>query len=124
MDAKIIAERKVSTVVIPNGTSVSGSVDTGVQGVLVGFIAPAAWTTAALNLEVSPDNATWVTAGLFDDGGSALSSWAAVTAGAGYSVNSAAMLPWRYFRFRSGTAASATNQGADRIFTVITRPLA
>jgi hypothetical protein len=34
------------------------------------------------------------------------------------------MLPWRYIRLLSGTVATPVNQGADRVFTIITRPLA
>lgn len=43
---------------IANGTSVSGVLDLDKTSI-VGFIAPAAWTTAALNIEVSVDNSAW-----------------------------------------------------------------
>lgn len=115
--------RSAVTASIANGASVSGTVDLTNTAIL-GFVAPAAWTAAALNIEVSTNGSTWVTAGLIDSYGSSVSSWSSVTAGAGYSVDAAAMLPWQYVRFRSGTAASPVNQGAQRDFTVITRPLA
>jgi len=111
------------TVTIASGASVSNQVSLR-DTAIVGFIAPAAWTTAALNIEVSDNESDWVTAGLFDSMGSAVGSWSSLTAAAGYSVDPVAMLPWCYIRFRSGTLASATNQAAARTFTVITRPLA
>jgi len=117
------AGRTTTVVSIPNGTSVSASLDLATTA-LIGFIAPAAWTVAALNIEASIDGTTWVTAGLFNQAGTAVSSWSSVTAGAGYSVDSAAMLPWRYIRFRSGTAAAPVTQLAQRDFTAITRFLA
>jgi hypothetical protein len=115
--------RTSTTASIANGASVTGTIDLTTTA-LLGFTAPAAWTAAALNIEVSPDNATWYTAGLIDGYGASVGSWSAVTAGAGYSVDAAAMLPWRYIRLRSGTAAAPVNQGAQRDFTIITRPLA
>lgn len=115
--------RASSTASIANGASVSGSIDLTMTA-LLGFIVPAAWTAAALNIEVSADNATWATAGVFDGNSSTVSSWSALTAGAAYAVDAAAMLPWRYARLRSGTAAAPVNQGAQRDFTIITRALA
>lgn len=107
---------------IANGTSESGTVDLFGTSIL-GFIAPAAWTAAALNIETSVDGTNWVTAGLFDSAGAAVSSWSSITAGAGYSVDPVAMLAWRYIRLRSGTTGTPVNQGADRVFTIVTRPL-
>lgn len=117
------AIRSTTTATIANGASVSGTVDL-TDTSLLGFIAPAACTTAELNIEVSVDNTNWATAGVLDGSGSNVSRWSAVTAGAAYSVDVVNMLPYRFVRFRSGTAASPVNQGANRAFTVITRPLA
>ena len=118
-----INTRSLLTATIASGESVTAAIDLGNTS-LVGFVAPAAWTTAALNLEVSLDGANWVTAGVIGPDGVAVGSWSAVTAGAAYAVDVAGMLPWAYVRFRSGTQASPVNQGAARTFTVITRPLA
>lgn len=107
---------------IANGTSVSGVLDLDKTSI-VGFIAPAAWTTAALNIEVSVDNSAWETT-VLDQYGAAVSSWSAVVAGAAYSVDVVSMMAWRYIRLRSGTSGSPVVQGADRVFTLITRPLA
>lgn len=116
------AIRSTSTATIANAASVSGSIDL-TSTALLGFIAPAAWTTAALNLEVSMDNTNWATV-IYDSGNSPVGSWSAVVAGAAYAVDTVSMLPFRYVRLRSGTSASPVTQGAQRDFTVITRPLA
>ncbi len=114
--------RATATATIASGASVTSAIDLS-STALTGFIMPAAWTTAALNVEVSHNNADWATSGVFDSSGLSVLSIAAPVAGAAYAVNLPAMLPWRYIRLRSGTFASAVNQGADRVFTVITRPL-
>lgn len=108
--------RATTTATIANGGTNSGSVDL-TNTALLAFIAPAAWTPATLKLEGSADNTNW--SNILDPDGAAVSSYPAVTAGAAYSIDVADMLPYRYVRFVSGAA-----QGADRTFTVITRPLA
>ena len=116
------AARTSSTTTIPSGSSVSPAVDLQ-NTALVGFFAPAAWTTAALQIQASADGSTnW--GPIIDQYGSAISSWTALTALYPYSIDSAAMLPFRYIRFLSGTVATPVNQGADRVFTVLMRPLA
>jgi hypothetical protein len=122
VQTKVIAERKTVTATIANGASVSGAVDL-LGTSLLSFIAPAAWTTAALQIEVSADNSNWATV-VNDQYGSATGQYSAITAGAAYAVDTVALLGYRYIRLRSGSAASPVNQGADRTFTLITRPLA
>ena len=112
-----------TTLSIANGASVSNTLDCTYTSIL-GFVAPAAWTAAALNIEVSADNTNWVTTGLIDGYGAVVGAWVSVTAGAGYSVDAAPMLAWRYIRLRSGTAATPVAQGAQRDFVCVTRPLA
>ncbi|MEP6587128.1 MAG: hypothetical protein ABJA84_00020 [Polaromonas sp.] len=116
------AVRATVTATIANAASVSDVIDLSTTA-LLGFIAPAAWTAAALNIEVSPDNTTWAPAVLGADN-TAVSSWPGVTAGNAYAVDTTAMLPFRYVRFRSGTSAAPVVQAAARAFVVITRPLA
>jgi hypothetical protein len=115
--------RTIVNAVIPNGDSVSNALEFNNSG-MVGFVAPAAWTAAALNIEVSVDNTNWVTAGIFDSASAAIGTWSSVTAGAGYTVDIVNMLPWRFIRLRSGTAGIPVNQGAARTFNVISRALA
>ena len=116
------ASRTHATLTIPNGTSVSAAMDLNATA-LVGFFGPAAWTAAALQIQASADGATnWGT--ITDSAAAAVSSWSAVTALYPVSVDMGAMLPFRYIRLLSGTVALPVNQGADRVFTMITRPLA
>ncbi len=114
--------RLTQTITIPSGSSLSDEIDCNSR-VIVGFIAPAAWTTAALTIEASTDDVTWVTT-LLDATLAAVGSFASITASAGYAVDYTTLMPYRYLRLRSGTSASPVNQGAARAFTVITRPLA
>lgn len=119
--------RATAVASIPNGTSVSGVVDL-LNTALLAFIAPSAWTAAALNIEVSMTGGAsaseWVTAGLFDASSTASGNYPSLTAGAAYAVDTLTLLPFRYVRLRSGTLASPVNQAAQRDFTLITRPLA
>lgn len=117
------AGRMTVAATIPSGSSVSNAVDLS-NACLVGFIAPAAWTAAALNIEVSVDGAAWVTMGVFDSSGVATGNYPSLTGGAAYAVDVQSFLPFRYVRLRSGTAASAVNQTAQRDFTLILRALA
>lgn len=119
--------RATSVASIPNGASVSGTVDL-LSTALLAFIVPTAWTAAALNIEVSMTgggNASeWVTAGLYDASSTASGNYPSLTPGAAYAVDTLTLLPFRYVRLRSGTLASPVNQAAQRDFTLITRPLA
>ena len=119
--------RATQTASIANGASVSGAVDL-LNTALLAFIAPAAWTAAALNIEVSTTGGAsaseWATAGLFDASGVATGQYASLTGGAAYAVDFNSLLGYRYVRLRSGTAAAPVNQGAQRDFVLITRPLA
>lgn len=116
--------RSTTTATISNGASVSGTVDlTGTA--MLAFFTPSAWTSAAITLEVSPDSSTWYTL-VYDATSLSVGYWPAanVIVSSAYSVDAQSMLPYRYVRFRSGTGAVPITQGADRVFTVVTRPLA
>jgi len=115
-------DRTTITATIPSGASVSNTIDCNSRSVL-GFVAPAAWTSAALNIEASVDGTSWVTV-IYDSVGAAIGSWSSLTAGAGYSVDLNGLLPWQFIRLRSGTSTVPVNQGAARAFTIIQRPLA
>lgn len=120
----IASVRATVTATIPNGGSVTPTVDLA-GACLVGFLTPAAgWTAAALNIEVSTDNSRWVTLGVYDSTGVQTASYPSLAADSAYSVDMHALLPYRYVRLRSGTAALPVAQGAPRDFTLIVRPLA
>ena len=114
--------RKTQTVTILSGASVSDVMQV-MDSAILGFIMRAAWTAAALNIEVSMDGTNFATV-IYDGSGLAVSSWASPVAAAAYAVDALSMLPWRYVRFRSGTSGTPVNQGADRLITVVMRPLA
>lgn len=109
----------VSTITIPSGASVSDAVDCN-NRTITGFVTPTVWTAAALTLEVSLDNVTWIST-IFNSTSTAAGSYPAITVSSGYAFDVNAMLPWRYVRFRSGTSAVPVNQAAARSFSVIAR---
>lgn len=118
----VIDMKESKTVTIANGESVSSTIDT-LRSTVIGLIFPAAWTTAALTIEVSADNATWI--GLaYDNAGYQCNCIASPAVSSAYSISLDGMLPYRYIRLRSGTTATPVNQGGDRAITVITRPMA
>jgi len=106
------------TVTIANGASLSGAVDLGPNR-LFAIIMPAAWTTANLTFQVSADGTTYNN--LYDDTGTEVTVTAAASQ---YIVISspAKMLGARWFKVRSGTNASAVNQAAARVVTIVGVP--
>ena len=113
--------RSTRVLTINNGASVSNTLDL-TETNLLGFITPAAWTTAALTLEVSPDGVTFYPA--YDYTGSQTGYFSAPAVSAGYAVDLSSLMPWRYVRLRSGTSATPVTQAAARTFIAITRALA
>jgi hypothetical protein len=105
---------------IPANESVSQSIDL-ISSVLLGFVTPTVWTTAALDIEVSLDNITWFTI-IYDSSSIATGVYLTPTVSSGYAVDTLAFLPYRYVRFRSGTSAAPIVQTAARSIAVITRP--
>ncbi|MDD0837929.1 hypothetical protein PSQ40_05025 [Curvibacter sp. HBC61] len=110
------AIRSVIEVPILAGNSVTSNLDLG-NNSLIGIAMPAAWTAAALTIEVSEDGSTWRTA--YDSSGVATGVISSPVAGAAYAVDVQALLPWRYVRFRS-----STTQAAQRLLEIVTRALA
>ena len=109
------------TLTIANADSVSDALDLTDTN-LLGLIMPAAWTSAALTLEVSPDGSSWYPA--YDAVGSQTGFIASPVVSAAYAVDLSALLAWRYVRLRSGTTATPVTQGAARPIIAITRELA
>jgi len=103
---------------IPINDSVSPALDVS-DAPLVGIIMPAAWTAAALNLEVSADGTRWCKP--YDAYGSAVASLATPVVDGAYAVDFSALLPWRWVRLRSGTSGSPVNQAAARTITMLQR---
>lgn len=107
-------------VTIANGTSLSPSADFG-GGRLVGIEMPSGWTgPAVLTFQASADNATFKD--VFDPGN--LERTIPLNEIVSGRVVPQAYQDWMFARaikLRSGTAASAQNQSADRTFTLITQ---
>lgn len=122
MPVATVAARATQSATIANGASVSATVDL-ISTALLDILMPAAWKTAALTIEVSADNSNWYSL-VYDENGLQINSWSSPVAGAAYSVSTLGMLGFRYIRLRSGTGAVPVAQDADRVFTLITRPLA
>lgn len=114
--------RAGTVLTIPASGSVSPAIDL-TSTCLLGFLAPAAWDTAALTLEVSNDGTTWASA-LYDSLGTPAGTWSGVVVNAAYAVDVLTMFPFKFVRVRSGTTATPVNQTANRNFTMLTRPLA
>jgi hypothetical protein len=110
--------RVTKTATIANGASLSGAVDLG-DNVLVRIIMPAEWTTAVLTFQTSDDGVTYAEA---LDTYDALLSYNPLVGNA-RPVEPVDFLGVRYLKVRSGTAASAVNQTAERIIKLVVRPI-
>lgn len=101
------------TATIANNESLSGAVNLGdTKGATI--FMPAAWTAASLTFQVSHDGTNWFN--LYDKDGTEYTVQA--------DASRAIVLPladWfgvEHLKIRSGTAAAAVNQGAERILTI------
>ena len=100
--------------VIANGASVSGALDVR-RANLVGFVMPAAWTAAAISLEVSIDEGTPTNWSALQDRLSATYPQIATpVVNVAYALDPVKLQGWNWIRFRSGTTAAPVNQGAAR----------
>lgn len=102
---------------IANGASLSDAVDL-TAGLLVAVQMPAAWTAAVLTFQASHDGVTF--ADVYDSAGAERS--VAAAAGRHITLDSASF-GIRFVKIRSGTAAAAVAQGAERQLRLITVPL-
>jgi len=101
-------------VTIASGTALTDAINAP-NGVAC-IVMPAAWTAANLTFQVSTDGAAF--ADLYDATGTEYT----VTAAAGRAIllPLADLLGIRFFRIRSGTAATPVNQAAARSLFVLT----
>lgn len=102
-----------TTATITSGQTVSAAV--AIVGVsILGIVTPAALTGTAFTFQVSADGSTYVP--LYDAGGVQVS--VAVAASRGVYLDPAIFASWRNVKVVSGSA-----EGADRIITLLTRPV-
>lgn len=106
---------------IANGASLSGVVDIGEGRVLCAIDMPADWTAANLTFQAST-----ASDGTYDNLYDQYGTEKTVTAAEDRYIpldDPAFWLGVRYVKVRSGTAASAVNQGAERVITLVTKPV-
>jgi len=117
MGAPVISQAlETRTVTIANGASLSDAVDLGGRK-LVAIDMPASWTAASLTFQASVDGTT------FDDLYDGATERSLTVAASRYlAFNIADWVSVRFLKVRSGTAASAVNQGGDRVITLVVQP--
>ena len=106
------------TVTIASGTSLSPALGIGAK-TLVGIFMPAGWDAANLSFQMSADGST------FGDVHTTAAELTYTAAAGQYIAVDPAL--WRginNLKVRSGTSGSTVNQTADRIITLVIKPLA
>jgi hypothetical protein len=105
------------TATIANGTSLSGALNLGGLR-LFGIVMPAAWTTASLTFQMSPDGGTtWVN--LYDVNGNELTASASTSRFIVLDPTNFASIAM--LKVRSGTSGTPVNQGQDSTLQLILR---
>lgn len=105
-------------VTIANGASLSGATQDLAGKTVRGLVMPATWTAANLTFQGSHDNSTFNN--LYEEDGTEVT----ITADAARFIQlpSTFFQAVRFLKVRSGTAASAVNQGGSRIITLLVEP--
>ena len=117
MGAPVVSQAvETKTATIENGGSLSGAVDLGGRK-LVAIVMPDTWDAAGLTFQASPDGVTYFN--VYDDG---VERQLTVAASYYSALNIADWIGIRWFKIRSGTAASAVNQAAERTLTLVIQP--
>ncbi len=90
-----------------------------INGRLAGIVTPAAWTAAALTFQGSVDGVTYTN--IYDAAVERTIASAAVPAAESrfLSLDPSLWAAFRYIKIRSGTAAAAVAQGADRVLSLV-----
>lgn len=110
---------KAIQVTIPNGQSLSNSVEIPWSERLVGVQFPGAWTAAALTFRASRDGATF--GNVYSATGEYTIASASAVADGTVFLNPLDTLPLVHIQVRSGTAGSPVAQGGDRVITLLIR---
>jgi len=107
----------VVEVAIANGQALSAAADLQIVR-LHRINMPAGWTAATITFQVSDDGEEWADLYLATD------EYEVTAAAANRSivVDQALFFGVRWLKVRSGTAAAAVNQGAERILKLVTAP--
>jgi len=113
-----MAALNYETVTIANGASLSGALNID-QRNLFAILMPAAWTAAALTFKGSFDGTDYFD--LYDEYGTEINFTVAASRYILISVP-IKFLGLKKLKVRSGTSASAVNQGGDRTIGIIVIP--
>jgi hypothetical protein len=106
-----------TSVTIASGNSLSGAVPIG-DHVPVGIAMPASWDAAGLTFQVSCDGGTtWNE--LYDSTG--VETTFTVSTSRYIPLDPTVWIGINHIKIRSGTAAVAVNQTADRVLTLVSR---
>lgn len=119
VEGRAAAPAAAVTVTILSGQSLSGAIDLAAERAHR-ITLPAAWTAAAITFQASADGVTY--SDLYNEGGEYSLGSTVVGASRTILLDQATFYGIRYLNIRSGTAAAAVNQGADRIITIVTVP--
>ena len=123
MSAYLPPKDRVEVVTIESGDSLQQGYIDGTERRVVAIAMPAAWTTAGITILSTPGIPktglpTWYP--VYDSSGSEMEISAA--AGRWVVLDPRDTASFRFVRLRSGTAAAAVDQAADREVTVVMRP--
>ena len=111
-------KRRIASATIASAASLSGAIDLA-GCVLVGIQMPSGWDAANLTFQGSADGVTY--GDVYDGAGTEYF----VTAVASYfiRIDPQDLVPIRYLKVRSGTTGTPVAQGAERVLTLIVRPV-
>ena len=113
-----IGVRSTAAATIASGGSLSGAVDIG-DNVVVGIVIPAAWTVAVITFDASIDGTTY--GPLYDRYGTEYTVQVAAARAIPLSIQD--FVGFRYLKIRSGTSGTPVNQGAERVISIVMRPV-
>lgn len=117
MRNSVISLTDFATTTIASGQSLSTAVDLGGLR-LFGIVMPAAWTTAALTFQMSPDGGATYN-NMFDDSGAEFLIQSDVSRY--IMLDPVAFAPVQWLKLRSGPAAAAVAQSASRTIKLVLR---
>lgn len=113
------AEPIIKSTTIEASESLSDALELEPAHYAFAIVTPATWTAADLTFQVSHDGATW--RNLYDDEGNEVTVTAAASRMIRLYPEEWAAFKW--LKLRSGTSGSPVTQAADRILSVLSRPV-
>jgi hypothetical protein len=118
-DVQQSADTVSQTATIANGASLSDAVAMNEGHYPIAIIMPAAWTAASLTFQASVDGSTYNN--LYDTSNTEVS--VSTAASRAIRLDPADWAWVSYLKVRSGTGGVPVNQGAERLITIVSRPV-